>query len=96
MAVGDFVNNQSITSSLNFQPASGVTVMITHCGVWSNYVYLGTTSSSSIVFQPNSYTYTQASAPTSTGSKKFFINNTNYILLSADGTGCFYCGVQVA
>ena len=96
MAVGDFVNNQSITSAINFQPASGVTVMITHCGVWGNYVNLGTTSSSSIVFQPISYNYTQASAPTSTGSKKFFIDNTNYILLSADGNGCFYCGVQVA
>ena len=90
MAVGDFVNGIFVTAGTStFQPASGVTIMLTHAMSYNVLpVLTNGTSFADVIINNNS-----GPSP----SLKLFINNTLFLSMGPSGNnGKSYCGVQVA
>ncbi len=89
MAVGDIVNGLHVGTggNVDFQPAVGVSICITSCGVWGSYVMItnGTITSTLLdtiaTGQPNT---------------KLMIDNTNYLqLYQVPANGGSYSGIQI-
>lgn len=102
MAVGDVVSDiQSIAAGadLDFQPAAGVEVMVTHYGVkigsqLTVSLYNGTLASPLFQHWPTSTT----THPNAMAATKVFITNTNYLRITNQaGTTepIAYCGIQI-
>ena len=89
MAVGDMVSGFSATSTvLNFQPAVGVSVMITSIGgvtVWS-LLTDGTITTG--------YT-TQTESGGKQANVKIFINNSLYLRIDSTSYNNTYTGIQI-
>ena len=89
MAIGDIVSGVGVAGvTLTFQPAVGVSVMISVAqnyadmisltdGVNSGYLYHGTQG------------YVQ------TANVKIMINNTNYLSIASAGNSSVYTGIQI-
>jgi len=96
MASGDIVNGIGLDGlAFSFQPAVTVSIMITDVGSWADKYY-GLNDGTK-----NSWTGKVSSATNAAGAMsgnvKMFINNTNYLNLSAPNGGEFahYSGIQV-
>ena len=93
MVVGDFVVDVFAQAGVSsFQPAVGVTIMIS--GVYSYTAWADITDGTLI----SHVQYSLSSGPGQVGQNyKFFINNDHYLRIEASGEdGKFYSGVQVA
>ena len=90
MAVGDIVNNVgAVNTLLTFQPAVGVSILITSSGGNSNTVRITNGVVTSLVGNATL-------ASNFLSNYKLFINNTNYLYIDPVATyGCFYSGIQV-
>jgi len=91
MAVGDIVNGIGTVAGadLSFQPAVGVTIMISAVGSNGSWFFLDNgTISSHIGYGASSTDYTGSNI-------KFLINNTNYITITPNGTKAGYTGIQI-
>ena len=90
MAVGDFVSGVFVTAGIStFQPASGVTIMITQAYSYNQFISI-----------TNGTIIADTLANNSSGNAttfKLFITNSIYLYLPVSGnSGKMYCGVQVA
>lgn len=94
MAVGDIVNGISgDNTKLDFQPASGVEIMITSC-------FMDRIAIAPMLFDGTNQQELVCATPTvatQLGNLKIFINNTNYLRLDNLGVGnrSAYTGIVV-
>jgi len=93
LVVGDVVSAFGLDNSiLDFQPAAGVEVVVTSVNTGGSgsgvQLYNGTTAGIDTSLRADS---------ADLGSLKFFVNNTNYLRVGANGAGNFtaFTGVQV-
>jgi len=94
LAVGDIVNGIGLAGlAFSFQPAVSVSIMISSVGSWNDkFCDLNDGVKNSRLWKISS----DAAGATS-GNNKLFINNTNYLHISAPNGGEFagYSGIQV-
>ena len=95
MAVGDYVNDvYPINTTVNFQPAAGVVICLTHVSCYSQWVRLtdGTNTARVCLLEANASSTNQSNT-----QMRLFINNDHYIRINADSSeGSQYTGIQVA
>ena len=88
MAIGDIVNGIAISANLDFQPAVGVSVMISHAVSFGGSVEIGFTNG--VIFAYiGAYSY---GTPT---NSKIMVNNTNYLRCLSTASGSSYSGIQI-
>lgn len=97
MAVGDVVNGLLAGNgvTLNFQPAIGVSCMITSCFGRTSSVNIGLTNSGG-----GGAVYTEFDDNSTTGGRnmclvKIAITNSNYLTIYTIYTGAGYSGIQI-
>lgn len=87
MAVGDIVNGiRNDGSDLVFQPAIGVSIMITAGCSRGQWISATNGVVSAVIYESNKMVEV---------SMKLMINNTNYLTLPTDADGEFYSGIQI-
>lgn len=98
MAVGDIINDvHTVGTTLSFQPAAGVEIMITSYGGWSNG-YVGLYNGTSIGRMSGGMEVNSAGGGGATGANiKIGITNTNYLYIANMGGGWSgsYSGIQI-
>tara|TARA_R110000751_G_scaffold224404_1_gene326477 strand:+ start:215 stop:517 length:303 start_codon:yes stop_codon:yes gene_type:complete len=91
LAVGDIISDvDNSSTTLTFQPAAGVEIMITMCG-GMNLGYVGITDGVSDAVQYTQYNTALITAP----NIKVGITNTHYFKNYTNVAGCGYSGIQI-
>lgn len=95
MAVGDYVNGVfPVNTTVNFQPAVGVTICLTHAGCNTQWSQLTDGVNTGKVLRVDQSS--TATNPQNTQCR-LFINNTNYLYVAADPSeSTQYSGIQVS
>jgi len=93
MVAGDIINQTYTTGIQNFQPASGVEIMITSFQGRTDATYVGLDNGVQIA-------YTDLYDNDKTGGRnganiKIGITNTYYLLMNSNATGSGFSGVQI-
>jgi hypothetical protein len=92
MVVGDIINEVgALSAQLNFQPASGVEVLISSAGNYSAWVFLTDGTLDGFICN------TGSGQPEATNANiKAMINNTHYLKIEAkSGYSGNYTGIQI-
>lgn len=95
MAVGDYVTDVFPSNTIvNFQPAAGVVICLTHVGCYTQWSRLTDGVNVGRVSRIDSSTI---ATNTQNTQSRLFIDNNHYLNIPADPTeGSQYTGIQVA